>query len=196
MRRWSSCRAFRRIPEPSRGNSKVSVIGKGGLGPELGKRTGGGWSVDRWRGFAEATPSTGPATNPADSSSPSMTAGSSTTSALPAVPAPSTSSSTQPAGASPRRSASSRPSNHPPNPMPQEAVHIDECAHDRSPGSKGLRRGPAPCGRNRKGCRSRYGRLEKRDQEALPDRCRGVGFAPDDIRAHGATVHREPVARC
>ena len=44
------------IPPNSRafpGNSKVSVIGKDGLGPELGKRTRGAWSVDRWREFAD-----------------------------------------------------------------------------------------------------------------------------------------------
>ena len=35
------------------GNRKVSVIGQDGLGTELGKRTRGAWSVDRWREFAD-----------------------------------------------------------------------------------------------------------------------------------------------
>ena len=44
------------IPPNSRafpGNSKVSIIGQDGLGAELGKRTRGAWSVDRWREFAD-----------------------------------------------------------------------------------------------------------------------------------------------
>lgn len=35
------------------GNGKVSVIGEDGLGQELGKRTQGAWSVQRWREFAD-----------------------------------------------------------------------------------------------------------------------------------------------
>ena len=35
------------------GNRKVAVIGQDGLGTELGKGTRGGWSVDRWREFAD-----------------------------------------------------------------------------------------------------------------------------------------------
>lgn len=36
------------------GNSKVSVIGEDGLGEELGKRTPGAWSIERWREFGDA----------------------------------------------------------------------------------------------------------------------------------------------